>query len=80
MNSFQVRTNAAARKQCKNKKDSGMEAYILLPILISQISFLQYPLRHRTQEENNLEEKKILTKKSEKESGATRFIEEIRDS
>lgn len=58
MHSFQVRTNAAARKQCKNKKDSGMEAYILLPTLISQISFLQYSLSHRTQEENNLEEKK----------------------
>lgn len=48
MDFFQVQTNAAARKQCKNKKDSGMEAYILLPTLISQISFPLYSLSHRT--------------------------------
>lgn len=48
MHSFQVQTSAAARKQHKNKKDLGMEAYILLPTLISQISFPQYSLSHRT--------------------------------
>lgn len=48
MHSFQVRPNAAARKQCKNKKGSGMEASILLPTLISQISFPPDSLSHRT--------------------------------
>lgn len=39
MHSFWVQSNAAARKQGNNKKGSGMEAQILLPTLISHISF-----------------------------------------
>lgn len=38
---FQLQTNAAARKQCKNKKEASIPESVSLPTLISQISFPQ---------------------------------------